>query len=408
MPKNLSFDEIRERVREAIKATRPKSGGTEYVGGVWVRDCYDDYAIFVDDSSGNSKTYRVDYEIGDSGVVKLENETEVEEIRTYAPVVRGATFSLTNDGDGDNGDVLYSGKIFEAGDFPDKGIKVTDDDLENAVSSFASPVNGDYEHVDGPLKNQLGKLVSISRSGSELFGVYSMPKWLHEKTGGKMKVSVAIDRAKKTISGIGLTLNPRIADAELVAAFTATLRSEDSETERTGKKKMNLLQKLAAFFSGLTEAERDAIANDKVDPANFAAPISPTAELKPVEPTVVVKFSNAAAITAAAGVFADKAIAADKATPAERDSLVALYSNAATAEFSDAAEFSESGSTGLLASVIASIEARPALNLQTEIIKGQSTFSGNPESPTGEFTEARRKELLSATELGRQALKDSK
>jgi hypothetical protein len=405
MPKMLSFDAIREKVRDAIVAVRPKR--PDGYSGVWVREMFDDYAIFGDDSSGGNKSYRVAYTLGDSGDVTLSEMVEVDEVRTYEPVVNGATFSITNDlPDTDNGDVLYSGKIFEAGDFADKGINVSDDDLEKAVAAFGAPVNGDYEHVDGLLNGQLGKLVEISRKGSELFGVYSMPKWLHEKTGGKVKVSVAIDRAKKTISGIGLTLNPRIADAELIAAFSANQKQDDSETERTGKKKMNLLQKLAAFFSGLTEAERDVIATGEVDPAKFGATPSPIAEPKTVEPTVVVKFSNDAAITAAASAFADKAIADDKAVPAERESLAALYSNAAAAEFTDSVAFSESASVGILKAVIDMVAAHPKLNLQTEVLGNQSTFSANPARPDG-FTPERRVELLSATELGKKALKES-
>jgi hypothetical protein len=405
MPKMLSFDAIREKVRDAIVAVRPKR--PDGYSGIWVREMFDDYAIFGDDSSGENKSYRVAYTLGDSGDVTLSEMVEVDEVRTYQPVVNGATFSI--DSTNEDGDaVLYAGKIFEAGDYSaDKGINVTDADLENAVTAFGAPVNGDYEHVNGLLNGQLGKLVEITRKGSELFGVYSMPKWLHEKTGGKVKVSVAIDRAKKTISGIGLTLNPRIADAELIAAFSANQKEDDSETERTGKKKMNFLQKLAAFFSGLTEAERDAIATGEVDPAKFGATPSPTAEPKTVEPTVVVKFSNDAAITAAATVFADGAIAADKAVPAERDALVALYSNAAAAEFTDSVAFSESASVGILKAVIDMVAARPVLNLQKEVLGNQSTFSANPARPDG-LTPERRAELLSATTLGKQALKESK
>lgn len=56
----------------------------------------------------------------------------------------------------------------------------------------------------------------------ELFGTVKIPKWLDTIIGkDPLKTSLELARDTKTIVGNALVLNPRVHDAQLVAAFTA-------------------------------------------------------------------------------------------------------------------------------------------------------------------------------------------
>lgn len=122
--------------------------------------------------------------------------------------------------------VIRRGLIFRAGDYPDKQFNLTPKELRRAVKSFADPIALDSEHGHSIFDGKLGHLVGVEASddGSQLFGVVAVPKWLDpilQQAGGK--VSAAFDRASKTLVGLALTINPRVSDAALMAAFSVDL-----------------------------------------------------------------------------------------------------------------------------------------------------------------------------------------
>lgn len=119
---------------------------------------------------------------------------------------------------------IRTGLIFRAGDYSDKKFSITSDELVAAKDSFI-PVKVDYEHVPGPLDGKLGTLeaVSCSDDGSELYGAVKVPMWLDEVLGtDPIKVSCTWNRNNKTIERLAITKNPRVSDAQLVAAFSAS------------------------------------------------------------------------------------------------------------------------------------------------------------------------------------------
>lgn len=64
-------------------------------------------------------------------------------------------------------------KIFEAGEYPDKGITITENDLDTIVSNFTeAPVK--VEHTDSPL-DPLGLVKRVWRKGKDLFGRLAFP-----------------------------------------------------------------------------------------------------------------------------------------------------------------------------------------------------------------------------------------
>jgi len=118
--------------------------------------------------------------------------------------------------------VLRRGKLFEAGEYPDKGYSMTPAEIINAVERFTScPL--DLEHVPTVLDGQLGEVYSIETDddGRTLFGTVAVPTWLDTVLGGAVKVSCTWDRDSKELARLALVKAPRVADAAIMAAFSA-------------------------------------------------------------------------------------------------------------------------------------------------------------------------------------------
>ncbi len=106
-------------------------------------------------------------------------------------------------------------KIFEAGEYPDKEITVTEDDLDAIVGNFAgAPVK--VEHTDSPL-DPLGTVKSVWRNGRDLFAKLAFPKDLAaflERRGVK-KLSVALWKDPLRLAEVSLVLAPRVPSASI-------------------------------------------------------------------------------------------------------------------------------------------------------------------------------------------------
>lgn len=141
---------------------------------------------------------------------------------TAEHIVSIATFDLagaTVEGDY----VIRSGKLFECGDFEDKGFQMSPEEMVAAIDQFqVCPV--DLEHTDSVLTGKLGEVRSIelAEDGWSLNGTVALPQWLDDAIGDTpCKVSATWDRESKTLQGLALVLNPRVEDAALMAAFAA-------------------------------------------------------------------------------------------------------------------------------------------------------------------------------------------
>jgi len=132
----------------------------------------------------------------------------------------------------DDGYVLRRGKLFEAGDYPDKGYSMTPSEIIDAVEAFTScPL--DLEHVPTVLDGQLGEVYSIETDddGRTLFGTVAVPTWLDTALGGAVKVSCTWDRDTKQLARLALVKSPRVADAAIMAAFSAAQEQEDEDED---------------------------------------------------------------------------------------------------------------------------------------------------------------------------------
>ncbi|MCX6345765.1 MAG: hypothetical protein NT018_11945 [Armatimonadetes bacterium] len=144
-------------------------------------------------------------------------------------------------------------KLFEAGSYPDRGIEITEDDLDRIIANASeAPIR--IEHTATPFDGALGVLKSVYRRGRELFGMLSFTKsaWELVSEANAKRLSVAIKRDKSGIAEVSLVCEPRIADAavfsegEIVRMDSVELSMPtefSSENEETTKLRQQLIEK---------------------------------------------------------------------------------------------------------------------------------------------------------------------
>jgi hypothetical protein len=361
------------------------------------------------DGNGPTRCYRRTFEISDKGVVTLGEPTEVVERKTYEPIAVMTDFSLGRTVEfSDDGSVIRTGKVFQIGDYPDKEFSLTEAEADAAIAAF-TPVDNDLEHKHTILDGKLGKLQSVWRSGKELFGKVAIPKWLHEAHGtDDMGASLAWGIASKRIVGNGLVLHPRVADAQLIAAFSAA--TEGGSTVMTAAtnpdKRTGLVAWLKAQFTagnrpeGVDEADLDRVEFTDKEPEAPVAPVAPAIAPAP-DPAAEARFAaltaeneglRAGSLKREAEAEFSAALTASKVVPAERASFIAQFVQAATDDAKDSgvACFSADGSLAegsRLKSLRAGIEARLPHSLTTEQIAvfalpQAGDANPDPEAPT--------------------------
>lgn len=106
-------------------------------------------------------------------------------------------------------------KLFEAGEYPDKGVTVTEADLDKMAANFDLPVPVLIEHSTSPL--DLGYLTDIWASGSELFGRVALTAEADQiiRKSGASKLSVGLSPDLDEIREVSLVQRPRVASAQL-------------------------------------------------------------------------------------------------------------------------------------------------------------------------------------------------
>ena len=110
-------------------------------------------------------------------------------------------------------------RLLEAGNYPDKGLRVTEADLDGIAARFpGAGVPVKVEHVDSPL-DPLGQVRRVWREGGALLGTLVFPADLAGflRRRGAARLSVGLTREPLTLSEVSLVLKPRVASATLMA-----------------------------------------------------------------------------------------------------------------------------------------------------------------------------------------------
>lgn len=108
-------------------------------------------------------------------------------------------------------------KLFEAGEYADKGLTVTEDHLAELEQNFDLPVPVLIEHSDSPL--QLGYLTDVRARGGELFGTVALTQEAHEliEQSGARSLSLGLAPDLSQICEVSLVRSPRVPGAQLFA-----------------------------------------------------------------------------------------------------------------------------------------------------------------------------------------------
>lgn len=106
-------------------------------------------------------------------------------------------------------------KLFEVGEYKDKGVSVTVETLQLLVDTFDLPVPILIEHAKSPL--QMGYLTHVQSEGDELFGTLSLTKEANDlvEMSGAHSLSLGLNSALTEIEEVSIVKNPRVPTARL-------------------------------------------------------------------------------------------------------------------------------------------------------------------------------------------------
>jgi hypothetical protein len=108
-------------------------------------------------------------------------------------------------------------KLFEAGEYPDKGVTIDAERLGRLRAAFSSPVPLLIEHATSPL--ELGYLIEVDAAGKELFGTIALTPEANAliERSGAFSLSIGLSADLDRIEEVSVVRVPRVADARLFA-----------------------------------------------------------------------------------------------------------------------------------------------------------------------------------------------
>ena len=311
---------------------------------------------------------------------------------------------------------IRRGKIFEAGEYPDKKLTVTEQELAEMVANF-KPVPINHEHESSLFDGHLGELIAVFHAGPDLVGDVKIPKWLDDLMElDPLRVSIELSHKPRRIVGLALTISPRVQDAAVARFSEKGLRKETCPT----MDEKSLFSKLAAFFGLAAQGEEkvdEAIAKSKADTvaAEFAslkasheALATQLAELKAVKGGSASSESDSeATFSKAANQYFDALLKNKRVLPAHKDAIVAAFTQALKSELPNGVSFSVGGTaveSPLAKALFDSFNALPEVPVAGESKATVITDESNGAKMSAE----RRAELLGYTSFGQTILEGGK
>lgn len=306
--------------------------------------------------------------------------------------------------------VVRVGKVFEIGDYPDKDFEFTDDDLQAAVANF-EPVPVDLEHVPTVLEGKLGTVQRIyaGDDGASLMGEVHLPAWLDRVLAdGERKVSATWDRASKRLLGLALVRNPRVSDAALMAAFSATTTHSTPKEEG---RRMNLRD----WITG--KAKDEGVSLDDLDVA-FSQP-----DVTALEQQIAAKDAEISRITteqerqaalfvqqveekrqAQAATFATQAVQAHRIPPAAAPILAQLAARVAAADSAVTFAEGEKSAVALLQEFVESLPDYAIFTTPQIPNGGAAALFTQAKTQSDDLAQDELDKLLAMTPAGQRAL----
>jgi hypothetical protein len=252
--------------------------------------------------------------------------------------------------------LIRHGKVFQAGEYPEKQFSLTEAEMAEAVKEF-SPVDLDVQHIATPFDGKIGRLKEVYKRGAELFGVFEVPSWLNNLFEGQpMKVSLTWHRHTKRIIGAAFVRNGHVPDAAFAAAFEeqgipwdhAGGQGDDSHVMSNAptltEEDRGFLDTLKALFGGKKEqtgggasfSEIKAAVSEAVKPMNDRlSALEARFEKGDENDRKTSEGDDDGALAKAAAEFADERIKAGALLPAERAGVIAGFCATAKAGGAD-------------------------------------------------------------------------
>ena len=126
--------------------------------------------------------------------------------------------------------------LFEAGEYADKGVTVTEGDLQAIAANSASEIPVRIEHLaSSPFDGALGVVTRLRAVGGQLWGTLRQPieAWRLAQRAGAKSLSVGLDVAGRRLVETSFVCRPRVANAQV---FGWNHRgAEDTERNATGR-----------------------------------------------------------------------------------------------------------------------------------------------------------------------------
>jgi hypothetical protein len=182
----------------------------------------------------------------------------------------------------DGGYVERECLLFEAGDYPDRGVDVTEDDLRQIAANTDSDVPVRVEHLSqSPFDGALGVVTGIHAVGRRLFGTLRQPveAWRFVQRAGAKSLSIALDIASKKIAEVSFVCSPRVASAQVFSSIepAATAQPDGralfvspslfAEPGRTEEKEMGSVRQ---FAEGLMQYIRGVVGSEAAESGQFS------------------------------------------------------------------------------------------------------------------------------------------
>lgn len=133
--------------------------------------------------------------------------------------------------------------LFEAGVYADKGVTISEEDLQAIVRNSDALIPVKIEHLaESPFDNALGVVTRLRAEGARLWGTLRQPveAWrLLQRTGARA-LSVGLDVAGRRIVETSFVCRPRVANAQVFGRNASPIFDRAAEEERIGGDKIRM------------------------------------------------------------------------------------------------------------------------------------------------------------------------
>jgi hypothetical protein len=108
--------------------------------------------------------------------------------------------------------------LLEAGDYPDRGVKITPDDLRAIAINTPRQVPVKVEHLrESPFDRALGVVTRLRAVENRLWGTLRQPAeaWRFVQRAGARALSVALDLVERKLAEVSFVCRPRVPSAQV-------------------------------------------------------------------------------------------------------------------------------------------------------------------------------------------------